>query len=554
MTACLKREYFFGPFIFVVALLVYANSLGNGFVGDDRSVILNNPLFQGSLLSLFNTIDTIGDFLLPYYRPLTYMTFWADGRLHGFNPFFIRLFNVLLHSANAYLFYFFTLKIINKTNFALLAGLLFAVHPLNTEGVDFNAGGRNTMLACFFVLLTYLVHRSSIIRNNMYIAHIAGLCMMAGLFSKESALMVFPFIMVLEYLHLREHPVHQRLRSIIRLLPHVLAIVLYLFMRWQTLSKLGIQTGILPSIGTSTIKFMYVIPDLSARLLDNIYILPRYLLTVIWPTALSPVYMVPDDLNLLALPLLAGWVCIVILLAWLLTRGRSNTTLFGLAWLLLFWLPVSGIFWFGSAPLADRYLYLPALGLWIIIADQACQLIGNNITASRYFTISATFALFVLAGLTVRRNMDWRSNMTLFSRVVEQYPDNIQGHMGLGNAYFTRRVGNDILLAEREFERVLDLDPTAMLQPHIKLGHIKLDRDDLDGALHHYNEALGIYPYDKEARFNRAITYEKMGKLKDALVDYQFFLTTPGRNNIPGSRQRAEKSLQELSPLVDISK
>ena len=93
-----KKELLTGFLVTVVAFLVYANSLGNSFVGDDHSVILHNPLLRGSPLSLFSGIDTTSDTeLLPFYRPLTYLTFLIEQRLHGLTPFFVRLFNVLLH-------------------------------------------------------------------------------------------------------------------------------------------------------------------------------------------------------------------------------------------------------------------------------------------------------------------------------------------------------------------------------------------------------------------------------------------------------------------------
>jgi len=539
----------FGLLVAAVAFLVYANSLGNGFTLDDHDVILNNPVLRGNAASLFSIIDTVSDNqLLPLYRPATYLSFLIEGRLHGFNPFLIRLFNVFLHSANAYLVFRLARSLFRDNIYAaLLVGLLFAVHPLHTEGVDFNAGGRNTMLACFFSLVVYLLHRRSASQEKSSYA-IAGACLfLTGLFAKETALMVLPFIVYIEIATFQTDAPRARLRSVLRLLPYCAATIAYLVMRWLTLSKFGIQTTIIPGVGTSLLENMYVIDTLGTRLLNNLYIIPRYLLTVIWPVALCSSYVIPEDLNLIALPLFGAWLCIFGSLMWILTRGRTSASLFGFAWLVMFWLPVSGIFII-PIPLADRYLYIPAIGLWIVITDQLCRVVPNFKPAvQRYAMVVVTLMLFILAALTVRRNFDWKSNITLYTRFVEQYPDNIHAQIGLGTAYFDSISERNLPLAERQFEKVITIDPYAP-KVHMLLGYIKLNKGDFITALHHYDKALEISPSDKEARLNRGITYEKLGRTQDALKDYIFFLTSPGRiDYIRGGREHAEMRIRTLS-------
>ena len=549
MTDSAKHDLFYALLVAATAFLVYANSLGNGFAWDDAKVILDNPALQGSPLSLFGAIDTVSDAMpSPYYRPLTLLSFYLEKQAHGFNPFLVRLLNVLLHSLNALLVYLLARPLLAGRYAALLAGLLFAVHPLQTEGVDFNAGGRNTMLATLFVLAACLLHRRSVRENRFSRALGGGTLFMAGLFSKESALAVAPFILALEMPVLRGKGPGTRGQALLRLAPYGAALCCYLLLRWMTLSGAGVQTGIVPGLGTGAMQNLYLIPSLGSRLLDNIYIIPRYLLTVVRPTALSPVYAVPEDLNLLALPLFAGWLCIVLAGVWLLTRGRSRATLFGLAWLVAFWLPVSGIVFIASAPLADRYLYLPAVGLWIVAADQAERFLPGNPAARRTVVAALALILAVLAGLTMRRNLDWKSEVALFSRVVAQYPDDARGHASLGGAYHNaiKQDPRYRSLAEKEYEKALALDPTTQMV-HTPLGHLKLDRGDLDGALQHYTEALTIFPNDKEARLNRGITYEQLGRREEALAEFRFFLAIPGRF-VPGSREFAEQKIRNLTP------
>jgi hypothetical protein len=545
-----RRELFFGLLVATIAFLVYANSLGNGFTLDDDSVILNNPILKGSVLSIFSSIDTTGDTqLLPFYRPVTYLTFIAEWHLHGFNPFFVRLANVLLHAANTFLVYRLA-RSLNKDNIyvALLAGLLFAVHPQHSEGVDFNAGGRNTMLACFFSISTYLLHSRSIIKGDLRWAFAGAFLFFAGILSKETALMILPFILAIEIQVLRKNAPANRLQTFLRLLPYIAAVALYMVMRWLTLSKLGIQTSIIPGIGTKLLENLYIVTDLNTRLLNDFYIIPHYLFTAIWPVGLSSRYIVPDDLNLLALPLFGGWFCILAGLGWLVTRGRSSTSLFGLAWIALFWLPVSGIVFVPGAQLADRFFYIPEIGLWIIISDQFCTYLPTDRPIMRKIAVTAVVSLLLLlAGLTIRRNMDWRSNYSLYANLVEHYPENIHAHAGLGNVFYGKGKEHDTDLAEREFEKVIAIDPNFPMI-YTRLGNIKLNKEDLAGAMHCYSKAIEVYPYDKEARLNRGITLEKLGRPREAITDYLFFLTSPGNSNdIPGGREHAEKRIRELA-------
>jgi hypothetical protein len=292
---------------------------------------------------------------------------------------------------------------------------------------------------------------------------------------------------------------------------------------------------------------MYITTDLGTRILNDLFIIPHYLLTTIWPVDLSSRYVIPEDLNLIALPLAVAWLCILTGLGWLFTRGRSSATFFGLAWTLLFWLPISGIVFVPGAPLADRFFYIPEIGIWIVLSDQFCKISFIDKPILRKFGLTATvLLLFALAALTVQRNQAWKSNYSLYSDLIKHYPENIHAHVGLGKVYYSNGKEHNTNLAEREFEKVVAIDPNFPMI-YMYLGNIKLNKEDLNGALFCYNKAIEVYPYDKEAHLNKGITLEKLGRPKEAITDYIFFLTSPGSSdNIPGGREHAEKRLREL--------
>lgn len=544
MSDTAKKDLLFGLLVATIAFLVYANSLGNGFVGDDHSIILNNPVILDTPLSLFGRIDTTDqNHLLPYYRPLTYLTYQLEWHLHNFNPFFVRMVNILLHAANAFLVYRLTRVFISCRYCALLAGLLFAVHPLHSEAVDYNSA-RNTLLSCFFVLSAYLTHRRSITRRSIPLTIAGALLFLAALFSKETSLAALPLLMALETDSFRGSQHGVRLRATLRLAPYLLGALCYLVLRWLTLSKFGIQNTLIPGVNpTELIQSMYSTTDLATRLLQNIYIIPRYLATVVNPTALSPLYVVPVNLSPLWLPLTIAWLFIISGLAWILTKGRTATSLFGLAWLVLFWLPTCGIVYVPSAPLADRFLYIPAIGLWLIIADQLQRLLPDSRAVKRDTACTVAIVLCMLTVVTFKRNFDWKSDLTLDTRMVEQYPDNAHAHAFLGGAY----IGiNNIELAEVEFVKALELD-TTLTSIYLPLAYIYMRKEDYAKALYYYTKVIAASPKDRDARINSALALEKLGRTAEALDAYKHYLTMPGYNNVPGSQEYALERVRELS-------
>jgi len=523
------KDWKLGLLVAVAAFLVYANSLANGFVWDDAGVIVNKPALYGDVLSLFAMHDSVLDKdPSPYYRPFTYVTFMAEERLHGLNPFWMHLLNVLLHAGNAFLVFLIARSLLGSPHAACLAGLLFAVHPINAESVNFLSGGRNTLLACFFVLIALLLHARSVRRNSMSDAVAGAVAVFAGLLSKELAIAVLPFVFAIESPALYRGTPSERRRAVMRLAPYLALTAAYFALR----------TFALLSVGPSK----YPVPDLGTRLLNNIYIIPRYLFIIVWPRSLSMNYEMPENLHLLALPLAAAWFCIAGLLVWVLTRKDRRVTLFGLAWATAFWLPVSGLIAFPSAPLAERYLYLPAIGIWLMVAEQTERTFTSPATIRR----AAVFAclLIALATRTVARNADWKNNLTLFARYVEQNPDNAFGHQALGATYLENERDNDS--AEREYVRALELDP-SLANLYNPLGSMRLEKGDLEGALSYFTEALAALPVDQDARFKRARVYEELGRPREALMDYQKALAIPGEYGEPGSRSHAEERVRELS-------
>lgn len=545
MISSIENDRKAGLSVALVALVVYANTLFNAFAWDDNNVILTNELLRGSPLQLFSSIDRTRDYeLLPYYRPLTQLSFMLEGWLHGFEPLWMHLVNLLLHSSNTLFVYFLARRFYATSEVAFYAALFFALHPINTETVNFLSGGRNTMMATLFSLLALLLYLKAIERRSSVWSLVAGLALLAGLFSKEFSFMTIFLIIWFECRELKGQK--NFYISSTRIFPVVIVVFFYLIMRWNTLSSFGIQNGLIPGMGADRLNWIYKMPGLMDRLLVNLYIIPRYLQSIIWPVRFNLRYEIPSDLSGHLIVLLIVWLLIAFFVFWVIIKGRNRLTILGLCWFVIFYVPVSGIFLFPSAPMSDRYIYLPAIGLWFIVAD-SCDRVLLFFKRNKYGSYSLVLILVILGIITFARNMDWKNNITLFSRFVSDYPEYAYSHAALGNAYYEAREKNVryLELAEIELIKAIKINP-VIPGVYTNLGNIRLLKGDHNGAIYYYTVALGIYPLDKEALLNRAITYEDIGMTEEAVKDFEKFLAIPG-DELSDAKPYAESRIKALT-------
>lgn len=510
-----------GILVALVSIIVYLNSLNNGFVWDDNIVILENPVFKNDIISLFFSIDSPRQYeWTPYYRPLTYLTFYLENVLFGFNAFAMHLLNLLLHAANVLLSYVLIYSISGRLSVAFIASILFGVHPIGAESVNFLSGGRNTLLSCLFVLITSLLYVQWVKKDKTVYLVLSSVTFLFAMLSKETGLMLFPLLIIAGLL-LRKKEIFY-------------AIPLYLGM-------LGVYLVLRYSAFKASIVELDFNAELWRGLLNNVYMLPRYLWSVLWPSSISINYPLPEDMNLYALPLLVAWIVISGLFIFILIKGRTPLMIAASGWAVSFWIPTSGIYPIPSMPMADRYIYISIIGIWVIAAVLVSGLMERE-SIKRFVYIVITIVVILLSVITIKQNTYWRNDFTLFTRYINQYPDNPFGYYNLGTAYLEE--AKDIAAAEMQFKKALALRsdfPGLMTQ----LGHIAQTRRDYEEALMYYNQALMRDPFEVEAIINRAAVFEVMGRYDEALHDYKAFIAFP-ENVKPGVRQMALEKIREI--------
>ena len=487
-------------FLALLTLAVYGNSLVNGFVWDDEFIIVNDPAVRD--LSGAATLMLSPDVVKPYYRPLNRASYLLDYRLFGMRPAGFHAVNVLIHLLNVLLLYLLGLRFFRTAAPAVLAAALFAVHPVNAEAVNF-LSARNTLLSLFFALSSILVFHQGLTRGSWGRLVVSGLLWFLGLLSKEPAALAI-IVMAAMAFGLPGRRENMPKLKIAVLLPHFVFAGLYAVLRFLAVGG---------AVGSSGI-----IPGLLDRLAGNVIVIPQYLGLVLFPSNLNIMHSLSAP-AIGDMPwLIPVWGAIVIAV-WLLLRSGSVPVLIGLFWFALNYLPISNIVPIPSAPMAERYLYLPAVGLWIIAADRGYALYGK-LHNSKALAAVAAVVVVLLGGVTVLRNQDWKSDMALFGSVVRTDPGSSFGHFNLGNSL---RDAGDVERAQQEWLETLHLDPSnsgAMSQ----LGSFAAIKGDLGKAEHWFQAALDADPANAMAHFNLALVFEKTGRPEEAEAQYDLFL------------------------------
>jgi hypothetical protein len=503
----LVRRHRWIPVLALVAAVVtvYANGLAGGFVWDDELVVVKDPATRSlrSALDLFLAPDVVK----PYYRPLTRLSFVIDHAVFGMRPLGFHLVNLALHVANVVVLHGLLLSLFSAPGLAFAAALLFGIHPVNAESVDF-VSARNNLLALLFVLLSLRQFATALSTRSGWRALSAGVLWMAALLSKESAgaaILLFP---ALALRGRREVPAPWG-RAMRAAVPLILGTGAYLALRTVALR------------GGSPAEGLSLAPP-AAVVATNLETIPRYLRLFFWPDGLN----IFHELTGVGGPgnawIWVAWAAILGGVAWIAVRPSAPSGA-GLAWLVVSFLPIANLVPIPSAPMAERYLYLPMAGLCLVAADRArmaWRAAGSRVSVA----LAMALAFPALAGVTVRRNLDWRDDLALFGSSVEANPTSARALYNFGVACAD---AGDMANATWAWESALELDPEhdgAMAQ----LATLAARGGDLARAELLYRKALSIAPGAVVVHYNLGRLLESTGRFPEALAEYDAFLRGAG--------------------------
>ena len=470
--------------IFFCGLVAFHNSFENSFHFDDEHSILENYHLR-SLRNIPRFFVDPGMFsALPdgrMYRPLLLVTYALNYAVGEYEVWGYHVVNLLLHLLNAWLVWKVGGVLLGDRNAALFAALIFAVHPLITEPVNYISSRSSLLAAAFYLPAFWFLLRPGR-KTGVWI----GLLYLGALASKSIAF-TFPLIGAV-YLLL----VGRRQRWLLLLAPAVLG-GLYLLLTRAIVGKALLEPVRSHSIQVAT----------------QIKALAYYLWTVAMPVHLSvePQFVEAKSLGDSAV-VLAGLLVVSLGLVGVWGRRQSRHLVFALAWFFLTLLPTVLV------PLYvlvnEHRLYLPLVGVaWAL----AALVWGGGRPVRRV----GGLILLVFVAQSVQRNQAWESEETLWADAVAKGPLMARPHANLGKACLEQDRLEEAIAHSR---RALELDPYLEVAHH-NIGMAYMRSGQLDVAVAHYRRALELQPGLYQAHNNLGNTYQEQGRFREAIQAYR---------------------------------
>jgi tetratricopeptide (TPR) repeat protein len=447
--------------LFVITLGAYSNSFRAGFPLDNDPLILQDPRVHAVTSENISAIINHSAWFVPpekgLYRPLTTLTYLFNYAALGNadRPEGYHFINFLIHFVNVLLCYGLALVVLRKFWPAIFIAALWAVHPVLTESVT-NIIGRADLVAACGVLSGLLMYRMS--RESTGAPRVAWLVgvMLAtavGIFSKESAIAILGLIALWEIAWPKQGGQLRNLAA--GLIAAGLPIIAFLIQRSIVLARSTVP--VFPYADNPLLGAGFFTARMTA-----LKVLANYLWMLIWPAKLSWNYYYSQ------IPLsrgtLADWIAWIVIAAAIcgvcIAFRRNRAVFFFAAFAFIALIPVSNLLILIGSIMADRFLYLPAIGFAACIVIGVYAL-GERLKVRALAPVVLALIIIALGIRTWSRNLDWQNNSTLLEAGIRDTPNSFASHFGLAtNLYLSdpSHANLDRVIAEAEKSLAI-LDP-----------------------------------------------------------------------------------------------
>ena len=539
----------------LVTLALYWNVLGHQFLNyDDGDYLTQNPVVQRGLtgegVSWAFTAPVSSN-----WHPLTMLSLMLDVQLFGVRPGVIQFISVLYHVANALLLFLLVRRMTGALWASAFVAAFFAWHPLRVESVAWLAE-RKDVLSMFFLLLTLLAWTAYIRSPSRFRYGLSLVFFALGLMSKPM-LVTLPFAMVLldlwPFQRLRLGAVGEPATDKKSLLDSLREKIPFI-----ALTLVSSYITFIVQRGGQSVATMERIP-LVSRVANALVAYVGYLWKTIWPVNLSVYYPYPETIQTVSAVIAALLLLGISFLVW--RNWRARPWLFtGWFWYVGTLVPVIGIVQVGSQAMADRYSYIPSIGLGFVMAFGARELLTLRPGLRRPIGLLATLVIVGWMLLTGRQVSFWKNDETLFRHALEATTRNHLASAVLGSVAaeagrmdeaermfeqsiqwrpdsFEARTAYGVALLKAgqldkaigHLERALQFNP-MQFEAWNGLGAVLSRQKKPEEALEKFTAALNINPHYGEARLNRAMILQHLGRAPEALDDYFTALPLVGPN------------------------
>jgi protein O-mannosyl-transferase len=536
----------------VVTLTLYNPVNRHPFVNydDDRYVTENPHVRQGLTADTFAWALTSTE--QANWHPLAWMSHALDCSLYRLNPAGHHFTSVLIHTVNVVLLFLLLMWATGRLRPSLFVAALFAIHPINVESVAWVAERKNVLCTLFFFLALWAYGWYAQKPDWKRYLVVVG-SFVCGLASKPMVI-TLPFVLLLlDYWPLKRvervgqstdsgNSVISRSRLVFEKVP--------LFALSAASAVITMKAQQAGGAVRATTQFPF-----GVRIANAVYAYAMYLWKMVWPARLAPLYPHPGD----SLPswkvVVAALVLITISAVALKFRSRRYL-LVGWLWFLGTLIPVIGLVQVGDAAMADRYAYIPLIGIFLMIAYGMADLAEERKLG--YWPVLSAAVVLVALAVTTHRQIDyWGSNVDLWSHALAVTQNNFIAEDNLGGAlilegkeeeahshfeaasrinpkdpmsrgnlgtyYLTHKQMREAIA---QYQAVVELtsDPGLLSQTYANLGAAQRAIGDNDQARKNFDQSLRLNPNQFNAWLGLGILAEKQGSLEEAIADFNHSL------------------------------
>jgi len=504
-------ERWIGIAMVVTVLAVYSQVAEHGFIDfDDGIYILNNAHVRTGLTSE-NIRWALTSLEASNWHPLTWISHMLDCQVYGLRPAGHHLTSLFLHVANCLLLFLVLRTATGDLWRSALAATLFGLHPLHIESVAW-VSERKDVLSSFFWMLTILAYLNYARRGRALPYMLALMLFAFGLMCKPM-LVTLPFVLLLldlwplgrftcTSLNARS-PIHVWYEKIPFLVLSVASCVVTYMAQSRGKVVLSLETV-----------------SLVDRIMNGCLSYVQYLLKLIWPHRLAIFYPHPGSTVSVLQGLLSG-VFLILVSVLVVRYSRQRPSLFcGWFWYLGTLVPVIGILQVGVQAMADRYTYLPSIGLLILLIWSIPGSLSRGLRGRLLTTAGALSIVICLSVTTWCHLRHWESTETVFRHALRVTRNNHVAHYNLGNALLGQGRSD---AAVTEYQKALDIWPDYP-DVHNNLGLVRAGEGKLEDAISHYRRAIRVDPRHMLAQLNLADALGGLGRFGEALALYRAVL------------------------------
>jgi hypothetical protein len=469
----------------VIGIFLYNDILSYSFILYDDLEYINRIIINtNDIRSTLNWVFT--GLVNNNWSPLTLISLVIDYKIYGDYYGGYHLTSLIIHILNSILVYFLFREILNNKIHPYLIALIFLVHPLNVETVTWIAE-RKGVLSAFFSLgsiLLYLKYKKSSLPKTYYLVSLV-LFILALMTKAVFVTLPLIFLLILWY---RDHlPIKKlfSIDSIITVVPFLVVSLVFILITFYIHNKTG-----------ALVANEY--NSLSSRIYNanNSYFL--YLYKVLYPFDLS-IYYPFKEIPIYKIFINFGLIIAVSYISYM-NRFKRRYVVFGVLWYTILVIPVIGIIQTGAHSHADRYTYLPLIGIFLIIfllLSELMKLINKNFI---FYKIAGIFFIVILMIISYVQNKKWRSNLILFQHAYEIDNENYIATINLSRIYI---VSNNISKGMLFYEKSKKLVPNS-LQMYELISHDLDDKNEHELVIYVLNDLIRLNNVGVQAYLNIA--------------------------------------------------